>query len=116
MKYAYPRQLELAEVLQNKRWWETSEGIEWLSSQQDVEEQFFDSQKVEKVYKIGQRVLVRHSHYGAEWSCILAQVESNRVCFIDLESGNRVSEPICVFNAHMITEDEMEMIAGDCTF
>lgn len=113
--YAVEEQLELvSEDIQN--WWETPEGIEWLSTQQDVEEQFLKSQekKEEKTYHIGQRFVVTCE--GTEWNCILAQVGADLVCLIDLKSGNRINEPVRVFNSQKITEDEMKMIAGDCSF
>lgn len=107
---------DLSLLSKNQNWWETSEGIEWLSTQQDVEEQFLKSQekKEEKTYHIGQRFVVACE--GIEWNCILAQVGSDVVCFIDLESGNRINEPVSVVNSRKITEDEMKTIAGDCTF
>lgn len=55
--YATEAQLELVSE-DNKNWWETPEGIEWLSTQQDVEDQFLKSQekKEERTYRIGQRL------------------------------------------------------------
>lgn len=109
--YAIEDQLEL--VSDNTlKWWETPEGIEWLSAQLAVEEQFFKSQ--EKTYEMGQRFVV--SCEGSEWHCILAQVEPYMVCLINLESGNRINDPVHVFNLRKITKDEMKMMAGDCSF
>lgn len=113
--YAVEEQLE--RVSDNTpNWWETPEGIEWLSAQQDVEEQFLKSQekKEEETYKVGQRFTVFRQ--GGEWHCILAQVYTHTVCFIDLGSGNRINDPISVRNAQKITEDEMGMIAEGCSF
>lgn len=114
-EYAIDEQLELVSE-GNKNWWETPEGIEWLSTQQDVEEQFLKSQekKEEETYHVGQRFLVTCE--GTEWNCILAQVGADVVCLINLQSGNRIYEPIRVVNSQKITEDEMKMIARDCTF
>ena len=113
--YATEAQLELVSE-DNKNWWETPEGIEWLSTQQDVEEQFLKSQekKEEKTYHAGQRFLVTCK--DMEWNCILAQVGADLVCLIDLKSGNRIYEPVSVVNSQKITDDEMKMIARDFTF
>ena len=101
----------------NTPWYETEEGKQWLSEQMDVEEAFNKSQekKEEKTYHTGQRFLVTLSSGAVEWYCLLAQVESNVVCLIDFESGNRVNEPIYVIDSRKIAEAEMKMIAGDCT-
>lgn len=114
-EWAVEEQVELISE-DNKNWWETPEGIEWLSTQQDVEEQFLKSQekKEERTYHIGQRFVVTCG--STEWNCILAQVGADVVCLIDLESGNRIYEPISVVNSRKITEDEMKMIAEDCSF
>lgn len=114
-EYAVEEQLELvSEDIQN--WWETPEGIEWLSTQQDVEEQFLKSQekREERTYQAGQRFLV--TCYDTEYNCILAQVSPGEVCLINLESGNRINEPVRVFDAQKITEDEMKMISEGCSF
>lgn len=114
-EYAVEEQLELIPE-ENKNWWETPEGIEWLSTQQDVEEQFLKSQekREERTYQVGQRFLV--TCYYTEYNCILAQVSPNNVCLINLESGNRINEPVRVFDSRKITEDEMKIIAKDCSF
>lgn len=118
LEYASPYQLELVwrPVTKNRNWWETPEGIEWLSTQQDVEEQFLKSQekKEEKTYRVGQRFVV--SCEGVALECILAQVGAGMVCLINLESGNRLHEPVRVLNSQRITEDGMGMIAKDCSF
>lgn len=115
--WATESQLELISE-DNKNWWETPEGIEWLSTQQDVEEQFLKSQekKEDKTYRVGQRFWVAPSKGGRGWFCLLAQVGVDVVCLIDLESGNRIYEPVSVFNSQRITEDEMKMIARDYAF
>lgn len=114
-EWAVEEQVELISE-DNKNWWETPEGIEWLSTQQAVEEQFLKSQekKEERTYRIGQRFVVTCG--STEWNCILAQVGADVVCLIDLESGNRIYEPVHVLDSLKITEDEMKMIAGDCSF
>lgn len=115
--WAIEKQLELiSEDIQN--WWETPEGIEWLSAQQDVEEQFLKSQekKEEKTYHVGQRFWVTPLGGGVGWYCLLAQVQPSTVCFINLESGNRIDEPVRVLDSYKISEDEMKMIAEDCSF
>lgn len=114
-EWAIEKQLELISE-DSKNWWETPEGVEWLSTQQDVEEQFLKSQekKEEKTYHAGQRFLVVCE--DMEWNCILAQVGADLVCLIDLKSGNRIYEPVSVVNSQKITEDEMKMIAEECSF
>lgn len=116
-EWAIEKQLELISE-DSKNWWETPEGVEWLSTQQDVEEQFLKSQekKEEKTYRIGQRFWVTPLGGGVGWYCLLAQVEPNVVCFIDLKSGNRINEPISVANLRKIAEDEMKMVAKGCSF
>lgn len=115
LEYAYPRQLELVwrSVTKSRNWWETSEGIEWLSEQQDVGEQFLKSQEKEeeKTYRFGQRFLV--SFKDTTWICILAQVEFNTVCLIGLDEGNRINDPVKVGHSKNITESEMKRIAGN---
>lgn len=98
-------------TLLNKKenWWETPEGIEWLSTQQDIEEQFLKSQ--ERTYHVGQRFLA--SFKDTTWSCILAQVEFNAVCLIGLDEGNRINDPVKVGHSKNITESEMKKIAGN---
>lgn len=115
--YAVEEQLEIIPN-NTQNWWETPEGIEWLSTQQDVEEQFLKSQekKEDKTYRVGQRFWVAPSKGGRGWFCLLAQVGVDVVCLIDLESGNRIYEPVSVFNSQRITEDEMKMIARDYAF
>lgn len=115
--YVGEERLELIEA-DMKNWWETPEGIEWLSAQQDIEEQFLKSQEKEEenTYHVGQRFLVAPPSGAAKWYCLLAQVRSHMVCFIDLESGNRINEPVSVRDVRKITEDEMRMIAEDCSF
>lgn len=115
--YAAEEQLELVSE-DNKNWWETPEGIEWLSTQQDVEEQFLKSQekKEESTYHVGQRFWVTPLWGDVGWYCLLAQVEADVVCLIGLQSGNRINEPIHVLDSRKITENEMKMIAEDCSF
>lgn len=110
---AFEENLSLLEE-RNTPWYETEEGKQWLSEQMDVEEAFNKSQD-NITYSIGQRFKVFYEE-GCYWDCILAQVGADVVCLIDLESGNRIYEPVHVFDSYKITEDEMKMIAGDCSF
>ena len=101
----------------NAPWYETEEGKQWLSEQMDVEESFNKSQDsitCNPTYSVGQWFLV--TCYCMEYKCILAQVGADVVCLINLESGNRINEPVHVIDSLKITEDEMKMIAEDCSF
>ena len=73
----------------------------------EKELKFLKSLRV-KTYKIGDKF-----KYPSGKTFLLAQVEANRVCLIDIEIGNRYKDPIEVENVYKITKEEMKK-AEDC--
>lgn len=63
-------------------------------------------------YSVGQRFTIDE---GGE-KYILAQIAPNVCCLVNLESGNRYSEPVKVEDSQNISEVEMFRIAGDDDF
>lgn len=102
----------------NTPWYETEEGKQWLSEQMDVEEafnKFQDNITCSPTYSVGQRFKVFYEE-GRYWDCILAQVFPFEVCLIDINSGNRIEDPIRVKNLWNITSEEMEEISDGLEF
>lgn len=102
----------------NIPWYETEEGKQWLSEQMDVEEAFNKSQDsitCNPVYSIGQRFKVFYEE-GRYWDCILAQVFPFEVCLIDINSGNRIEDPLAVGDAFGVTTKEMKEISCGLEF
>lgn len=101
----------------NTPWYETEEGKQWLSEQMDVEEAFNKSQEDTAhsvpTYSIGQRFKVFYEE-GRYWDCILAQVFPFEVCLIDINSGNRIEDPIRVKDIWNITTQEMKEMSIGC--
>lgn len=91
-----------------KAWWETKEGIQWLVSQPQLEEEFKEATK--KPRRIGDRfVNLGGNFYQGEY--ILASVDCKRVALIGLQSGNRWSNPVKVSDVTAITESEWDEIS-----
>lgn len=97
-------------------WYETEEGKQWLSEQMDVEEafnKFQDNITCSPTYSVGQRFKVFYEE-GRYWDCILAQVFPFEVCLIDINSGNRIEDPIRVKDLWNITTQEMKEMSIGC--
>lgn len=117
---AFEENLSLLEE-RNTPWYETEEGKQWLSEQMDVEEAFNKPQDSitcstkcsDPTYSIGQRFKVFYEE-GRYWDCILAQVFPFEVCLIDINSGNRIEDPIRVKDIWNITTQEMKEMSIGC--
>ena len=58
-------------------------------------------------YKIGDRF------HNEDWGeCLLCRVQTNKVCLIGLEDGNRWTDPVKVDDTYRITEEEFSRISG----
>ncbi|MCK9530428.1 MAG: hypothetical protein M0R77_07695 [Gammaproteobacteria bacterium] len=89
-----------------KHWWNTPEGVEWLSNQPEIEQMFLESQQ-ENWYCRGQRFYICEE--GTQ-EYILASITRYGMSLICLVDGNRWSEPVEVENSLRVTKDEMSRI------
>ena len=76
--------------------------------QQLADEKAAELAKAEKTYSIGQRF--NNNSWGTE--CILAQVDYNKCAFINLNDGNRFTDPVSVKCVSRITAEEFEQLQG----
>ncbi len=60
--------------------------------------------------QIGQRYLHKDGYSGYFETYLLAQVDAFKIALIDLQSGNRWSNPVVVKNPEGITEKELDRI------
>lgn len=97
-------------LVKPSKWWDTPEGIEWLSKQEEVHEAFLKDQEASVTYSIGDRFRIFNGSQD-EGEYILAQVFPYEVCLIGLETGNRWADPIKVEEIKAITKKEMNEIA-----
>lgn len=97
--------------MENKHWWDTEEGQEFLSSHPYVEDQYNVWMEENTTYGVGDIFEVFLGGVkGADG--VLCQVDAGVVELINMKSWNRHADGVKVSNIHSITRGEMNQIFG----
>lgn len=86
-------------------WWESTEGVRFLQSREDLESEFKEWLTNKGVYKVGDIFEVFLNEVPAG-DAVICQVGYGAVSLIGMSSWNRYSEPVKVGGIREITQNE----------
>lgn len=93
------------------KWWETEEGIEWLS-QGNANTAWENHLASKTTYHIGMKFIKGNPYNSSKQEYILAHVSARMVCLVGLQDGNCWSDPKKVADPYKITTEEFEPMSS----